>query len=84
MSTKNLREIDICSKLLHLNFTQMKSNPRTVPNTELMWRRGHAYLKESIDTTTRPWGTVKNSVLFEKAMADFRAAHQIHYGFTKE
>lgn len=79
MANKNLREIDICSTLLNQTLQKMKDDPSTKPNVDLIWRRGHAYLRESLDTTTRPWGPIKNIKMYEMAINDFKAAHQIMY-----
>ena len=79
MSRNNLKEIDICSRLLSITLKKMKDDPTTNPNVDLMWRRGHAYLRESVDTTTRPWGPIKNKEMYQKAINDFQAAHRIMY-----
>lgn len=81
MSTsKNLKEIEVCSKILSSTLEDMKKDPTTTdPRVDLIWRRGHAYLRESLDTTTRPWGPIKNMKMYQMAMNDFRAAHQIMY-----
>ena len=76
----NAREIEICSRLLQHNLKELEKDPTVRPNVDLMWRRGHAYLRASIDTTTRPWGNVKDMDMYNKALVDFRAAHQIQYG----
>lgn len=78
MSKRNLQEIEICTKLLQINLKSMKDNSSR-PNVDLIWRRGHAYLKEGVDMTSRPWGPIKNQMMYNKALEDFAAAQKIMY-----
>ena len=78
MSKRNLQEIEICTKLLQINLKNMKDHSSR-PNVDLIWRRGHAYLKEGIDMTSRPWGPIKNQIMYNKALEDFAAAQKIMY-----
>lgn len=78
MSKRNLQEIEICTKLLQVNLKNMKDNS-SKPNVDLIWRRGHAYLREGIDMTSRPWGPIKNQIMYNRALEDFLAAQRIMY-----
>jgi len=62
-------QIKICSKLL-------MADPE---NIDLYWRRGLLYLRTGVDTTTRPWGEVRDWERYERAIQDFKLAQSLKY-----